>query len=172
MKQYSSSHRDTTRQPPPHETDQGTCTECPQLHNTPLCGTTILMCSLVPSLPPQLSSLAVRITRRRPCEILLCDVCHRLVLFVLQAKISGEEDWDTRLTYVRTCTSDRQAITMATITMVTYLPTYLPTLVAVALLPAEVRQLTVHLGQECHSRLGSHPQSPERGGGGRGGTES
>ena len=74
--------------------------------------------------------------------------------------------------YVRTCSSDRQAITMATITMVTYLPTYLPTLVAVALLPAEVRQLTVHLGQECHSRLGSHPQSPEREGGGRGGTES
>ena len=48
---------------------------------------------------------------------------------------------------------------------------WLPTLVAVALLPAEVRQLTVHLGQEGHSRLESHPQSLEREGGGRGGRE-
>ena len=49
---------------------------------------------------------------------------------------------------------------------------WLPTLVAVALLPAEVRQLTVHLGQEGHSRLESHPQSLEREGGGRGGRGS
>ena len=124
MKQYSSSHRGTTRQPPPHETDQGTCTECPQLHNTPLCGTTILMCSLVPSPPPQLSSLAVRITRRRPGEILLCDVCHRLVLFVLQAKISGEEDWGTRLTYmyVHVHRTDKLSLWQPS----PWLPTYLP----------------------------------------------